>query len=353
MTPKKFRRLVLTWFDQHGRKDLPWQQNKTPYRVWVSEIMLQQTQVNTVIPYFLRFLHQFPDIQTLAAATEDEVLHLWTGLGYYTRARNLHRAAKIIVQNFQGQFPMTLEALQTLPGIGRSTAGAILALAHQIPATILDGNVKRLLTRLHAITVWPGETQTLAQLWEIAEHLTPTLRIADYTQAMMDLGATVCTRGKPHCTLCPLQKNCLAKQLGLEKTLPRSKPKKTLPVRQATLLLLQNQQHVLLEKRATTGIWGGLWSLPEIENFVTATDIRQFCRLKFHATITELHFAESFRHTFSHFHLDILPVHVLLKAKPAKIMDSAQQIWYNLHATQTIGLPAPVQKLLRNLLCHA
>ena len=196
-----FQKCLLTWFDQHGRKNLPWQKNKNPYQTWVSEVMLQQTQVSTVIPYFLRFIDQFPSVTTLAQATEDEVLHLWTGLGYYTRARNLHRSAKIIVEHYEGQFPNAYAELEKLPGIGRSTAGAILSIAFEKATPILDGNVKRVLTRWRGITEWPGEKNTLATLWDIAEQLTPSERCADYTQAIMDLGATICTRKKPLCCL--------------------------------------------------------------------------------------------------------------------------------------------------------
>ena len=243
LSPKKFQTQILSWFDQHGRKTLPWQLNKTPYRVWVSEIMLQQTQVSTVIPYFQRFMERFPDVASLAAATEDEVLHLWTGLGYYSRARNLHRTAKIVMEMHQGVFPDELEALEKLAGIGRSTAGAIRPLAFEKKAAILDGNVKRVLTRLHGITEWPGENKVAAQLWSLAEKYSPEQRIADYTQAMMDIGATLCVRGTPRCGDCPFQKFCVAYQQGIAKDLPKKKPSAKIPVRQATLLVfLKNDQ---------------------------------------------------------------------------------------------------------------
>lgn len=347
--PKKFQHAILTWFDQSGRKDLPWQKDKTAYRVWISEIMLQQTQVSTVLGYFQRFIDRFPDIASLAFAKEDDVLHLWTGLGYYSRARNLHKAAKIIVENYRGIFPANLEELQKLPGIGRSTAGAILAIAFQQQAAILDGNVKRVLTRVHGITEWPGEKKTTEQLWNIAEHLTPAKRVADYTQAMMDLGATVCIRGKPHCTTCPLQNQCKARELGIEKTIPRSKPKKMLPVRQATLLILQNNQVVLLEKRPAPGIWGGLWSLPEISGAHSEENIRLACLQRFKLRVKKIQLGTPFRHTFSHFHLDITPALITLKTIPTKIMDDKQQIWYKLADSQAIGLPAPIKKILRSM----
>jgi len=235
LDPKRLQKLIFTWFDRYGRKNLPWQQNKTPYRVWLSEVMLQQTQVSTVIPYFERFLQQFPDIESLANAPLDSVLHLWTGLGYYSRARNLHKTAGLIKKNFAGIFPETLDALEDLPGIGRSTAGAILSIAFKKPAAILDGNVKRVLTRLQGLTEWPGEKESLTYLWKAAIHYTPLNRPDDYAQAMMDLGATICVRGTPSCEKCPLKKYCIAHLQGIEKNLPRQKPKKKLPVRHATL----------------------------------------------------------------------------------------------------------------------
>lgn len=349
MTPRKLQKNILAWFDQHGRKDLPWQHDKTPYRVWVSEIMLQQTQVSTVIAYFQRFIEQFPDVFTLASASEDAVLHLWTGLGYYSRARNLHRTAKIIAENFQGNLPSDLDKLQELPGIGLSTAGAILAIAFQKKSTILDGNVKRVLTRLYGITDWPGEKKILEQLWKIAEQLTPENRVADYTQAIMDLGATVCVRGKPRCNTCPLQRFCIAHDLGIEKTLPHSKPKKILPVRQKTFLLIQHNQEVLLVKRPESGIWGGLWSLPELPGFPAHDELRKTCRQQFQAHAIEIETGNLFRHTFSHFHLDIQPALITIKNRPVRIMDGDQQVWYNLRKPQAVGLPAPVKKLLGSL----
>ena len=350
MTPKHFQNAVLTWFDQHGRKTLPWQENKTPYRVWVSEIMLQQTQVTTVIPYFLRFMERFADIKSLAAASEDEVLHFWTGLGYYSRARNLHRSAKIIVESHHGQFPSDIVELEKLPGIGHSTAGAILAIAFEKKATILDGNVKRVLARFHAIQEWTGEKKTLEQLWSLAEKYTPADRIADYTQAMMDIGATVCARGKPNCLNCPLQKKCLAHSLGIEKDLPRPKQRKTLPVREIILLILRkNADTVLLEKRPPVGVWAGLWSLPEIPTSATESEIKKVCLKRFAIEAKKATFCERFRHTFSHFHLDITPVEIFIKSTKSKLMEADQQIWYNLLAPAAIGLPAPIKSILSKL----
>lgn len=343
-----FHKKILAWFDLYGRKTLPWQQNKTPYRVWISEIMLQQTQVSTVLAYFERFMQRFPTIELLAHASEDEVLHLWTGLGYYSRARNLHRSAKKIVEEFAGVFPATLEDLQKLPGIGRSTAGAILALAFQQKATILDGNVKRVLTRFLGITEWPGEKSVLEKLWKKAESLTPENRIADYTQAMMDLGATICIRGKPLCQKCPLEKNCIAHKLGIEKKLPQSKPKKVLPVRQASFFILQHQQEIILQKRPAAGIWGGLWSVPEFSGFIAENAIANYCDQQFKLKPQSIKIGKIFRHTFSHFHLDILPIYIGIKTKPLRIFESEQQIWYNLSTSQAIGLPAPIKKILES-----
>ncbi len=340
---------ILTWFDQHGRKNLPWQHDKTPYRVWVSEIMLQQTQVSTVIAYFQRFMSHFPTIETLANADEDTVLHLWTGLGYYSRARNLHRTAKIVCQQFHGQFPDDLDTLKSLPGIGLSTAGAILAIAFEKQAAILDGNVKRVLCRIYGIQQWPGEKEIVNQLWALAGKLTPKKRVADYTQAIMDLGATLCTRGTPRCPDCPLLDNCLARQLGIEKKLPSSKPRKTLSTRQAFLLILQNNQHVLLEKRPAPGIWGGLWSLPELTHRLTKKEIRLHCQQRFHIHLSEVHFGKPFCHSFSHFHLTITPVLAAFNSTRHKIMDNPLQLWYNLQHPPSVGLPQPIKKLLGTL----
>lgn len=349
MLPNHFQTNVLAWYDKHGRKDLPWQQKKTPYRIWVSEIMLQQTQVSTVIPYFLRFMERFPNVQTLANANEDEVLHLWTGLGYYSRARNLLKTAKIIADTHAGLFPSEQAILEGFPGIGRSTAGAIRAIGFEEQAAILDGNVKRVLTRFHGIQEWPGEKATQARLWALAETYTPSARIADYTQTMMDLGATVCVRGQPHCEQCPVKVDCSAHTQGIAKNLPRPKPRKILPVRQANFLILQKDQGVLLMKRPSKGIWGGLWSLPELPGNPSLGDTRLHCTRQFHCEPQQIHFGETFRHTFSHFHLDITPIFIVVKKVKSKIMEDGQQIWYNLREPATVGLPAPIKSLLSKL----
>lgn len=348
LSPRTFQTRLLHWYDQQGRKDLPWQHNKTPYRVWISEIMLQQTQVNTVIDYFQRFIARFPDVETLAKAKEDDVLHLWTGLGYYQRARNLQKAAKMIVADHHGQLPDTLHDLENLPGIGRSTAGAILSIAWQKASPILDGNVKRVLTRLHGITEWPGEKTVLDTLWRLAERYTPKKRVADYTQAIMDLGATLCVRSKPRCFDCPFSIHCIAHAEGIEKNIPHAKPKKTLPIRQATFLIVQHTKQVLLQKRNSPGVWNGLWSLPELSGFSSLTDIKTHCQQQLKYKIQHMAFGDAFRHTFSHYHLDIQPVFIHIKP-PLKKINNPKEMWYNLQQSQTIGLPAPVKSLLNQL----
>lgn len=346
---QQFHKLILRWFDQHGRKTLPWQQNKTPYRVWISEIMLQQTQVNTVIPYFERFMQYFPDLSSLANAHEDEVLHLWSGLGYYSRARNLRRAANMIMQQFGGQFPQQTDELKQLPGIGPSTAGAIRSIAFEQPAAILDGNVKRVLARFHGITHPINEKSVENSLWELAEHYLPTNRVADYTQAMMDLGATLCTRSKPQCDRCPLTKHCCAQQQGMTDIIPINKKTRELPTRIATFIIIKNNKQVLLQKRRSAGIWGGLFSFPEIAGVPERDTVRQFCRQHFHITIRAFYLLKPFRHTFSHYHLDIHPVVINLKKTGMIDMVHNQQIWYNPHHPESVGLPTPVQAIMRGL----
>ncbi len=348
MTPAQFQKRLLTWFDLHGRKELPWQVDKTPYRVWLSEIMLQQTQVSTVIPYYLRFLSTFPDVIALANAADDDVLHLWAGLGYYTRARNLHKAAKIIASQHHGIFPATLEGLLALPGIGQSTAGAILSIAFGQRATILDGNVKRVLARLHGVTDPINDKQIENQLWVHAERYTPVKRAADYTQAIMDLGATVCTRSKPACSLCPLSADCIARKANLTQHIPAKKSGRALPVKTATFLLIEQNKHILLYKRPPAGIWGGLWSLPEIPGQPDQKAITAYIKKQLNVLSSTQQLLAPFRHTFSHYHLDIHPVHVSIRKTSSKVMEAEQQIWYNKRKPDAVGLPKPVQLLLRD-----
>ena len=354
--PEAFAAAVLAWFDQYGRKDLPWQQQRTPYRVWVSEIMLQQTQVATVIPYFERFMARFPTLADLATAKLDEVLKLWSGLGYYARGRNLHRAAQIIRDEHGGVFPENFEQVSQLPGIGRSTAGAILSLSLNQHHAILDGNVKRVLARCFAIEGWPGETAVAKQLWSLSEQLTPPQRVADFNQAMMDLGAGLCTRSKPRCDDCPLRQQlaqpCQAYARDAVKNFPGKKAKKTTPVRKTKMLLLTNERgEVLLQRRPPAGIWGGLLSLPELPHEL---EVEQWGRDKLGVNIQEQTRWPELRHTFSHFHLDITPVIAIISAKNVSakksprasgVREAADWVWQQ--GTETHGgLPAPVSRLL-------
>jgi A/G-specific adenine glycosylase len=342
MSPSAFQGNILAWFDQYGRKDLPWQKDLTPYRVWLSETMLQQTQVATVIPYFNAFIEKFPDIADLANAPVDEVLHLWSGLGYYARARNLHKTAQLIAE--QGRFPDTLDELLELPGIGLSTAGAILSIAFNKSHPILDGNVKRVLARFRAVSGWPGNSAVNKELWALSAKLTPIARVADYTQAMMDLGATVCTRGKPACEACPLNAECLARRENNVSAYPTPKPTKTLPVKQLTLLLLSNADNcILLEKRPPTGIWGGLWSLPEFDSITEAHD---WCLAR-NIHIADQQILSTRRHTFSHYHLDYTPLLVRSDNPINFVMEADRTVWYKTGQLNKLGLAAPIKLLLQ------
>ncbi|GMQ52773.1 A/G-specific adenine glycosylase [Halopseudomonas aestusnigri] len=344
MIPEVFAQRVLDWYDEHGRHDLPWQQDMTPYRVWVSEIMLQQTQVATVIPYYLRFMQELPSVEALAAADEDQVLHLWTGLGYYSRARNLHKAARLVVSQLGGEFPRSVEGLCALPGIGRSTAGAVASLSMGIRAPILDGNVKRVLTRFEAVDGWPGEKAVHDRLWRMAESLTPQNRVAHYTQAMMDLGATLCTRSNPSCLLCPLRDGCKARALGEPKRFPASRPRKVLPVRSCVMPLLMNEEGaVWLQRRPSSGLWGGLWCPPQLDAEDELADLLGRLQMAAH----EREALAPLRHTFSHFHLDIQPLLLRVSVRPA--VAESGQVWYNLRHPESLGLAAPVKKLLRQI----
>ena len=346
-SPELFSTRVLEWFDQCGRKDLPWQQDISPYRVWVSEIMLQQTQVKTVIPYFERFMAAFADVRTLADAPEDTVLHLWTGLGYYARARNLHKAAKHVANVLDGHFPDTIEGLCDLPGVGRSTAGAIVSIAFGQRASILDGNVKRVLARYRRISGWPGQSAVHQRLWDVAEHYTPVERCADYTQAMMDLGATLCTRSSPTCTLCPLAADCQALANGDQRDYPGKKPRKVMPVKTTCFLIACSADgDVWLEKRPPSGIWGGLWCFPEVDD---AQASGQRCLDLWGIEPIAVAAQSGFRHTFSHYHLDITPIIVELGTTPHAVMEAPRQLWYNLSQPPQIGLAAPVASLLGTL----
>lgn len=341
------RRRLLAWYQRHGRKDLPWQRSRDPYRIWVSEIMLQQTQVTTVIPYYERFLKRFPDIQTLARAKLDSVLHHWTGLGYYARARNLKKAAEKIAREHGGYFPRDIEAAVELPGIGRSTAGAILAFAFQQRHPILDGNVKRVLTRLHAIDTPLAQRETETTLWALADRYTPRTHVAEYTQAIMDLGATLCRPRKPDCPACPLRRDCAAHEQGQPERFPLRVVRKTLPIKQVAMLMIRDPRgRVLLTQRPPAGIWGGLWGFPEC---TTGASAAEHC----HTTLGLRIKAETpwpvRRHGFSHFQLHITPIPARLTGAGHQAMECAATVWYNPDKPDARGLAAPVKRLLAEL----
>jgi A/G-specific adenine glycosylase len=339
---------LLAWFDRYGRRDLPWQRDITPYRVWVSEIMLQQTQVTTVIPYYQRFMTRFPEVRALAEAPLDDVLHHWSGLGYYARARNLHRSAVTIQYDHRGRLPLEIELLRALPGIGRSTAAAILALSSGQRHAILDGNVKRVLTRYHAITGWSGQAAVEKKLWGLAERHTPRARVAHYTQAIMDLGATVCTRAHPSCNRCPLASGCRARREARVHELPTPRPRTTRRSRESTMLLLTNDcGEVLLEQRPPSGIWGGLWSLPETtaapDDEIALVD---WCRERLGCRIEAPRQLTPIEHVFTHFTLYIRPVGARVVATTGGVMEGGRYVWYNGRRSRARGMAAPVMRLL-------
>jgi A/G-specific adenine glycosylase len=344
-----FAARLLVWFDEHGRQHLPWQQDPTSYRVWVSEVMLQQTQVATVIPYFERFMERFPTVRTLAEAPVDEVLHLWTGLGYYARARNLRACARALMAQHDGEFPQTLEAVMALPGIGRSTAAAILALSRGVRNPILDGNVKRVLARVFGIAGDPGSAAVLAAMWARAEDCTPVSRVAAYTQAIMDLGATVCTRSRPVCTLCPMSDCCIAAREGRQRELPGRKPRRERPSREATVLIAETgcgaARAVLLERRPAPGIWGGLWSLPQFDTEAAALE---WCRREVGEADAATEMLPPIDHAFTHFDLRLNPIRVTCRGNALKDSGSDRQ-WYSLEHPSRIGLPQPIRRLFDRL----
>ncbi len=381
-----FADAIIDWHKTHGRHDLPWQSDPSPYRVWVSEIMLQQTRVGTVIPYFQRFMARFPDIESLAHADIDRVLHLWTGLGYYARARNLHKAARTIMAEHGGRLPATVEELESLSGIGRSTAGAVLCLGHGRPAPILDGNVKRVLARCFAVEGYPGDSKTRAELWALAERLLPQNaaenrpgggcgRAAAYTQGMMDLGATLCTRANPDCPRCPLRRRCLARQRGEIDRHPGKKAAKALPLRSVAMFILQNDDgRVLLEKRPPSGVWGSLYSLPQADLPQPRSQSQPRAKiaaspasgaagssrkpaappppgpaigLRYHdEPPVEL---PGIKHSFTHFQLDIVPILYRVGGADTILAESDRWLWYAIDNPAEVGLAAPVRKLLASL----
>jgi A/G-specific adenine glycosylase len=341
--PKIASRL-LAWHVKAGRHDLPWQRDRNAYRVWVSEVMLQQTQVGTVIPYFERFMRRFPDVLALADAPDDEVLHLWTGLGYYARARNLLRAARVVRDAYGGEFPRTIEAVVELPGIGRSTAGAILALSDDQRHPILDGNVKRMLARYYAIEGAPDDAATIAGLWEVAESNTPAKGVATYTQAIMDLGATVCTRGQPRCGACPLERDCLAHRSGRETAFPAPKARRAeRKQKHAVMVVAKRAGKVLLVQRPPSGIWGGLWCLPEFGDRESAA---AFVTHEL-GVVGATHSLPDIEHSFTHFDLVITPI--VARCRGVSSVRDDGTLWYDLEEPARVGLPAPIQKLLGRL----
>lgn len=344
-----FAELLVAWQKRHGRHRLPWQQTRDAYRIWLSEIMLQQTQVATVIPYYQRFLLRFPDVAALAAAPVDDVMALWAGLGYYTRARNLHRCAQAVVARHGGRFPPDVAQLAELPGIGQSTAAAIAAFAFGARAAILDGNVKRVFCRVFGIEGFPGQAVVEKQLWQRAAALLPERDIEAYTQGLMDLGATLCTRSRPRCGDCPMQSRCVAHATGRTAELPARKPKKATPQRSTVMLVVLHEGEVLLEQRPPSGIWGGLLSLPELDRLgdVPQADAEDSVRLALagFGEVMAIEPLPAFVHAFTHYRLQVTPLRVTLAARHAS---AAQAVygWYGAAALKTAGLPAPVRKLL-------
>jgi len=341
---RTFSPAVLDWYRQHGRKDLPWQLDKTPYRVWLSEIMLQQTQVATVIPYYQRFLNTFPDIQSLADASLDQVLQHWQGLGYYARARNLHRAAQVIRDQHSGQLPQAMDQLTSLPGIGRSTAGAILSLVGGQSWPILDGNVKRVLARCFQVEGWYGQSKTMNTLWQIAERLTPAKQTGEYNQAMMDLGAMVCVKTSPHCEACPLTHCCASYQQGTQSSYPEKKPPKPKPNKQTLMLLHRYRDRVLLHRRPPTGIWGGLWSLPEVTGNEEIANWQSSYLADTQAPDEIKN--DVLKHQFTHYSLDISLAVIDLDKLPQKVADQESIAFVAPSDLSQYGLPTPVRKLL-------
>jgi A/G-specific adenine glycosylase len=342
-----FSRPLLSWFDEHGRKNLPWQHPRTAYRVWIAEIMLQQTQVQTVIPYFERFIASFPDIKHLNDASEDSVLAHWSGLGYYSRARNIHKTAKIIWDTFQGEFPKDLTQLMSLPGIGATTAAAIASQAFNQPTPILDGNVIRVLTRYFMVEGWPMQGHVKKQLWQLADQCMSRERCRDYTQAIMDLGATCCTRSNPNCQQCPLQKTCLARKHNKIALYPFKKIKKSLPVKHQKFLLLHTANNeIYLEKNPPQGLWGGLWCLPATDLNCNPVD---FIHQNYGFDCLDAIKLPEIKHSFSHFHLHIQPLAFHVKPQHALISENSGR-WFNTSEFNSIGLATPVSKIINQFL---
>ena len=344
-----FSHAVIAWQKAHGRHALPWQNTRDAYRIWLSEIMLQQTQVAAVLGYYARFLERFPTLRELAAAPAADVMAQWSGLGYYTRARNLHACAKRVVAEYDGVFPSDPALLADLPGIGRSTAAAISAFSSGTRAAILDGNVKRVFARVFGIDQFPGLKAVEDSLWRRADALLPQEGIESYTQGLMDLGATLCTRSKPDCARCPLQDRCVAHASGRTAELPVRKPKKAIPEKQTALLLLLDGGQVLLEQRAQSGIWGGLMSLPEVDGHGARgaiDDAALNAAARVFGEVEEVQALLPLVHVFTHYRLHIAPFKVALAARGAT---PANHAWWNLSEIERAPLPAPVKKLLLDI----
>lgn len=349
MSTDAFATRLLAWFDHSGRHDLPWQHPRTPYRVWLSEIMLQQTQVAVVVPYFERFVAALPDVRALATAPQDEVLALWSGLGYYARARNLHAAARACVELHGGDLPRDFDALLALPGIGRSTAGAILSQAWGDRFPILDGNVKRVLARWHGVDGWPGQPTVERVLWTHASEHLPDTRMADYTQAQMDLGATICVRHAPHCLLCPVAEGCIARREGRTAELPTPRPGKVLPERETHMVVLEDGDgRILLQRRPPTGIWAALWSLPEADD----ADAARILAGSHARLVTSGEALAPVPHGFSHYRLLIHPLHWRDVTPRTRVGDNDDLRWVPPAAFDAIGLPAPIRRLLEGVVAR-
>lgn len=339
-----FARRLIDWQKRHGRHDLPWQGTAAPYRVWLSEIMLQQTQVTTVVGYYTRFLARFPDLPSLAAAPVEEVMALWSGLGYYARARNLHACSQILMARHGGKFPSDAAAIAELPGIGRSTANAIAVFCFGARLPILDGNVKRLLCRCFGIDGHPGTPAVESRLWQDAAAQLPPAHVATYIQAQMDMGATVCTRARPRCTACPVADLCVALKDDRVAELPAPRPRKRVPERAVTLLVLRAGERILLEERPPAGIWGGLLSLPELPDMPDDATVAAHCARWLGVHVGAVSPAPTFTHSFTHFRLHIRPLFCM--AGVATGTTEPQLRWIGLADLAQAALPAPVRKIL-------
>jgi len=336
---------LLGWSKQHGRKELPWQQSQNPYRIWISEVMLQQTQVETVVPYFQRFIDKFPDVCTLARSHQDEVLGLWSGLGYYSRARNLHRAAQLLCDQYGGEMPQCRTEVEQLPGVGRSTAAAILSLAFDLPEAILDGNVKRVLCRFHGVEGWPGQSAVTRKLWSLAEAQMPERSCAAYSQAIMDLGATLCAPKQPACDCCPVALECVARTEGRTGELPESRPGRKLPLRKTCMVLLKNRSgEILLQRRPEQGIWGGLWSFPELES---PDRWLQWGQEQWGIALKSPEIWASLNHTFTHFRLEIEPLYCDLDGAYPSV--EGEMEWVTLGDLSGRGIATPVRRLIEKM----